>query len=163
MEDIIAMGELDYDLVWAIESISQLVDGIVVANPTYRNNKYLNQLGIDFDKLYSKYYDTLYNLCEIAIKQGNVDAIRAELSEDDRYNFDELIKEIEYLSKEIEHEDLIYSVEVGDKVKLYNGNVRYVADIDDNTLWVTPSRDTDRGWSAQLSDVVEILEKYNEE
>lgn len=153
-----------YDLYQAIKSVSQLVDGIDEAEPSYKNNQYLKQLSVDFDKLYNTYYDVLYSLCEIAVKQDKVDYVREELKDDNvsDYNFNEIIVDIDYLSKEAEHEDLMYSVEVGDKVRLSNGNEFYVVSIDGNDLWVSKKKGGPEGRYADLHDVVEIIEPNNE-
>lgn len=161
------MAELDYDLVKAIEALTSILEGFDETDMDMdwvKNNPYISDIINENNKLYRKNYDALYTLCRIVVKQGIIDTIRQELKDDDfdTWYFDDIIDEIDYFAKEKAHEEVMYDVEVGDKVKLYNGNIRYVNDIDGNTLWVTPSRDTDRGWSAQLSDVVEILEKYNE-
>ena len=158
------MADLDYDLVWAIEAFSSAVDGFADPKLLTHNNHYITDSGISFEKEYSKLYDKLYSLCEIAVQKELVDEVRAEIESDqeDTYYFNEIVEELDYFAKEKAHEEVMYDVEVGDKVRLYNGNVRYVYSMDGNSLWVTPSRDTERGWSAQLSDVVEILEKGNE-
>lgn len=161
------MAEYDvesYDLYRAIESVSLLIDGIAEAEPDYKHNQYLKQFNIDFDKLSSTYYDVLYSLCEIVVKQGKVDYIRDELEDDNvsDHNFNEIIEDIDYRAKETEHEDLIYSVKVGDKVRLYNGSEFYVHSIDGMDIWVTKRRDEDRGWAYRLDDIIEIVEKGDE-
>ncbi len=154
----------DYDLVWAIEALSSALDGFSDPKLLADNNHYITELGVDFNKEYNKLYDKLYSLCETAVQQGVVDAVRAEIENDkeDTWYFNEIIEDLDYQAKEKAHEDIMYDVEVGDKVKLYNGNIRYVHSIDGGWLWVTARPNEERGWSAQLSDVVEILEKAEE-
>ena len=155
----------DYDLVWAIEALSSAVDGFSDPNMYAHNNHYITDLGINFDKEYSMLYDKLYSLCEIVVQKNIVDPVRSELESDkaDTYYFDDIVEELDYFAKEKIHEDLMYSVEVGDKVRLHNGNVRYVHSIDGDWIWVTARPNEERGWSAQLHEVVEILEKNNED
>ena len=162
MADII--DGLDYDLVWAIEAVSQVVDGFSCADTLPHINPYITDMKIDLSKEYDKYYDYLWSLCMTVVQQGVVEEVRAELVADDIevYYFNEIIEDLNYQADEKAHEEVMYSVEEGDKVRLYNGNERYVVTIDGNSLWVSTKRGGPEGWHADLSDVVEILEKADE-
>lgn len=151
----------DYKLIWAIKAISQIVYGFADAH-SFDKNPYIQDLGVDIDGEYSRYYDCLWSLCEKVIELNMVDDVRSELQSEgfDDYAFNGIIEEIGYSNEAQAQEDLMYSVEEGDRVRLYNGEVYYVDSIDGNSIWVTKRRGDSEGWSADLSDVEDIIEKY---
>lgn len=152
----------------AICSVCEAIDGFAESTLYSGENDVTKELGIpNFDKAYNAYYEYLYDLYDLAVKENVLNEVLGYIESDECSDFKEVCEEYEYEAKQAEHEDLMYSVEVGDKVRLFNGNEYYVADIDGNSIWVTNDKSMRnsidaRGWSAQLSDVVEILEKYNE-
>ena len=152
-------NELDYDLVWAIEYFSRILDSFAT-DTSSGVNPYFEGLGVDLNREYDKYYNILYKLCEIAVKQGVVDDIRLEMDATDAFYFNEIVDEIDYSAQDRVHEGVMDSIEIGDKVRLYNGSVRYVADIDGRSLWVTMRKGDSDGWAADIDDVEEIIEKY---
>lgn len=146
-----------YGLVWAVEYCSKMLDGISDAPDT-------KDFGLDSDADYNKYFNKLYELYDIAVANNAVDQLIEELKEDkvDTYYIDDIKEEADYFKAEAEHEDLMYSVEEGDKVRLSNGNVFYVVSIDGNSLWVSTKKGGPEGWYADLHEVEEILEKNEE-
>lgn len=152
-----------YDLTWAIEYCSQMLTAISNATDT-------KDYGLDSEADYNKYLKKLYDLYDIAAANNAVDQVLEELKSDgvDASDFIEIKEEDEYFKAQSEKEALAESVEVGDYVQLYNGNRHYVCSRDGRSLWVTDSRADRtnpyaRGWSADLYDVVKILERYEEE
>lgn len=149
-----------YRLVWATEYCLQMIYAIGDAKDT-------KDYGLDSDADYNKYLNKLYDLYDIAITNDVVEQILEELKSDniDAYEFIEIKEEQEGFKLQEEHIALANSVEVGDYVQLYNGNRRYVCSRDGRSLWVTDkeSERTNpyaRGWSADLYDIVKILERY---
>lgn len=149
-----------YHIAWAINILNQMIDACV--DPGVDNNPAL--IGLDIDFNWTKYESAIYQLYETAEKLGIVDEVKEALREDeiDAYYFNEAEDDILSKREYDAQEDLMYSVRVGDKVRLYNGNVYYVADIDGNTMWVTSRLGDEQGWSAELSDVEEILESADD-
>lgn len=149
-----------YCLVWSIEYCLQMISAIGDAQDT-------KDYGLDSDADYNKYLNKLYDLYDIAVTNGVVDQILEELKSDnvDASEFIDIKEEQEEFKLKEEQEALADSVEVGDYVQLYNGNRRYVCSRDGRSLWVTDkeSERTNpyaRGWSADLYDIVKILERY---
>jgi hypothetical protein len=149
-----------YRLVWATEYCLQMLYAIGDAKDT-------KDYGLDSDADYNKYLNKLYDLYDIAVTNDVVEQILEELKSDniDAYEFIEIKEEQEGFKLQEEHIALANSVEVGDYVQLYNGNRRYVCSRDGRSLWVTDkeSERTNpyaRGWSADLYDIVKILERY---
>ena len=147
------------DLVWAIEAVSAALDGLTDAEPLIDGIS-ISELDIDIPKDIKRYTDYLYKLYEIAQHQGILADVKQALKEDDAnmYFFNEIDDELSYLAEEKAHEDIMYSVQEGDKVRLSNGNIFYAVSIDGNDLWVSKKLGDPNGWYADLSDVVEILE-----
>lgn len=158
------MADYDYKLAWAIEDLTRIVDSIAEADSS-TINPYLKDLGISIAEEYSRYYDLLYSLCEKAVSLGVVDDIRSEMESDEvsTFTFNDIIEEIEDAIADAKHQEIMYSVEEGDRVRLYNGNIFYVVSIDGNSLWVSNKRGGPEGWYADLADVEEIIEKNNED
>lgn len=152
-----------YDLVCAVDYCTQLINALADAPD-------IKDFGIDSDADYNRYYNKLYDLYDIAVKNNVVNEVIQELKSDnidDRGLFVEIKEEADYLKAQSDREELLDSIEVGDYVLLYNGNRRYVCRRDGRDLWVTDKEedrlnDYARGWSADLYDVVEILEHYEE-
>ena len=147
----------------AICAICGALDGLAESTLISGENDITKELGIpSFDKAYNTYYNYLYDIYDLSVKENILGDVLDLMSPGECSDFTDVCEEMDYAAKEKEHEDLIYSVEVGDKVRLYNGNVRYVVDIDGTSIWVSDHRGGPDGWSAQLSDIVEIIEKNNE-
>lgn len=152
-----------YGVVWAVEYCSKVLDGISDAPDT-------KDFGLDSNADYDKYYNKLYELYDIAIANDAVSQVIDELNSDgvDPYYFNEIKEEDEGFKKQSAQEELANSVEVGDYVRLRNGNKFYVCDREGRNLWVTNKKEDRtnldaRGWHADLYDIVEILERYNED
>lgn len=148
------------DLVWAIEEATVVLNGLADAESVNA----LAKFGVDIKADIRKYDAVIYDAYEMAEKQGVLQEVKDALKSDgaDMYFFNEVDDELSYLAEAKAHEDIMYSVQEGDKVRLSNGNIRYVDSIDRNSLWVTQHRGDNMGWSADLYDVVEILEHYEE-
>lgn len=152
-----------YCLAWAIEYCLQMADAIGDAQDT-------KDYGLDSNADYDKYVNKLYDLYEIAVNNGVVDQVIEEIKSDgvNESLFVEIKEEQEEFKAQEEQEALARTVEVGDYVQLYNGNRFYVCSKDGRNLWVT-NNEADRtnpyarGWSADLYDIVKILERYEEE
>ncbi len=144
-----------YTILNLVNEISDVVYALDIGSG-HTDNPIGKQLGINFGKDYSKYWGYLYKLYDMLDAEGY-------LSEIDLYMYPALEEIADERAEEAEtdaHEDIMYSVKEGDKVRLSNGTIRYVDSIDGNSLWVTQRRGDDTGWSADLYDVVEILEHY---
>lgn len=139
------------------EQISEIVDALDLGSEHY-NNTIAIALGIDYGADYNRYWNYLYSLYDLAESRGFLDEDMLE----DLPKFQEIAQERADELADNQHEDIIYSIEEGDKVRLYNGNVRYIVSIDGNDLWVSLRRGDPSGWYANRDDVVEILEKYDE-
>ena len=152
-----------YGLLWAVEYCSEMLNAISDAHDS-------TDFGVDSEADYNKYLDKLYSLYDITIKNNVYDRIVEEMKEDDVYEgfFTDIKDEDDELKTYDAKEKLAESVEVGDYVRLYNGNCRYVCSRDGRNLWVT-DKEADRtnsyarGWSADLYDIIEILERYEGE
>lgn len=152
-----------YHLSWAVEYCSQMLDAVCNAVDT-------KDYGLDSDADYDKYLNKLYELYDIAVKNGAVAQVIEELKSDNVNVtwFTDIRDEDEEFKARESQEELARSVNVGDYVRLYNGNCRYVCSRDGRSLWVTDkesdrTNDNARGWSADLYDIVEILERYDGE
>ena len=151
-----------YNLAWAVEYCTALVNAI---SDTVDTKNY----GLDSDADYNKYYNKIYDLYDLALKNNAVDEVIAEIKDDgaDPSLFIEIKEEQEGFRAQEEQEALARSVEVGDYVQLYNGNRFYVCNREGRSLWVTKNK-ADRtnsgalGWHADLYDIVEILERYED-
>lgn len=146
------------DLTWAIEAVSAALDGLTDAEPLIDGTD-TSELNIDISKDIKRYTDWLYKLYEIAQHQGVLADVKQALKEDgaNMYFFNEVDDELSYLDAEKAHEDIMYSVQEGDKVRLSNGSIFYVVSIDGNDLWVSRKPGDPNGRYADLHDVVEIL------
>ena len=150
-----------YCLAWAIEYCLQMANAAADAQDT-------KDYGLNSTDDYNKYVDKLYELYEIAVTNNVVDQVIEEIKSDgvDESLFVEIKEEQEEYKAREEQEALARTVEIGDYVQLYNGNRRYVCSRDGRSLWVTDNKAdrTDpyaRGWSADLYDIVKILERYD--
>lgn len=144
------------DLAWAIEEATSVLNGLADAESVNA----LAKFGIDIKADIQKYEAVIYDAYELAKKQGILQEVKDTLKSDgaDMYFFNEVDDELSYLAEEAAHEDIMYSVQEGDKVRLSNGNIFYVVSIDGNSLWVSKKPNGPEGWYADLNDVVEILE-----
>ena len=90
----------------------------------------------------------------------------------DTTEFASIVEERQDEQEEAEHQAMIDSLDVGDKVRLYDGRELYVCNNDQfeyrHGCWVTDSRANRtnpdaRGWYADYADIVKIVEKYRGE
>lgn len=139
----------------------EIIDGVLESldfGSSYWDSPVGKKLDINLNKDFNRYWEYLNQLYDMLDAEGLIT--------------DDLLDEFFYL-KEISiersdeiadaaHEEIMYSVEEGDKVRLSNGNVFYVVSIDGNSLWVSKKPGGPEGWHADLYDVEEILEKNSE-
>ena len=149
-----------YDLVWAIEYCCQVADAIA-------NSVDTTDYGLNSNEDYNRYINKLYDLYDIAASNNAVTQVIEELQSDniDPSLFIEIKEENEYITESESQEELAMSVQVGDYVKLRDGRRLYVCSRDGRSLWVTDNvadraNPYARGWSADLYDIVEIIERY---
>jgi hypothetical protein len=163
------------ELSWAIMGVCKVMDGFDQAGDIARNNEFNSKLGIpDYNESWRTYYSYLDKLYDIAVENHILDKVLEYLAdeEDDTTEFASIVEERQDEQKEAEHQAMIDSLDVGDKVRLYDGRVLYVCDNDEfeyrHGCWVTESRANRtnpdaRGWYADYADIVEIVEKYRGE
>ena len=168
MDKVIALSE-------AVVGVCKVLDGFDQAGDNARNNEFNSKLGIpDYNESWRTYYSYLDKLYDIAVENHILNDI-LDFLEDydaDTTEFASLVEERQDEQKEAEHQAMIDSLDVGDKVRLYDGRVLYVCDNDEfeyrHGCWVTDSRadrtnPDARGWYADYADIVKIIEKYRGE
>lgn len=137
-----------------VEQIDIILESLDIGSGYY-DNSIGKQLGINYAKDFSKYYDYLTKLYRMLEEE---DLLTDDLL-NSYYYLREIDDEIHTEALDRAHQEVMDSVEEGDKVRLSNGNEFYVVSIDGNSLWVSRRRGGPEGWHADLYDVVEILEK----
>ena len=149
-----------YNLLQSIEYCCQMlntIDDMELTGSAEEN------YGVDSKADHTRYLNQLYTLYDVAKDAGVIDSILTDMKADnvDDYYFADICDEQSYIDEANAHEDLVYSARVGDKVRMSNGGIYYIADIDGNTIWITRQKDSGigLGWSANLSDINEILER----
>lgn len=148
----------------AICAVCEAINGLGEHQLVSGENEITKELGIpNFDKAYNTYYNYLYSLYNLSKKEGVLNDVLDLMASSECLDFKDVCEEEDEEDKALAHEDLVYSVEVGDKVRLYNGNIRYVVSIDGRDLWVSTKPGGPEGWYADLFDIEEIIEKGNEE
>lgn len=168
MDKVIALSE-------AVVGVCKVLDGFDQAGDNARNNEFNSKLGIpDYDESWRTYYSYLDKLYDIAVENHILNDV-LDFLEDydaDTSEFASIVEERQDEQEEAEHQAMIDSLEVGDKVRLYDGRVLYVCDNDEfeyrHGCWVTDSRadrtnPDARGWYADYADIVKIVEKYRGE
>ena len=137
-----------------IEQIDKILESLDIGSGYY-DNSIGKQLGINYAKDFSKYWNCLTKLYRMLEEE---DLLTEDLL-NDYYYLREIDDEIRTEALDRAHQEVMDSVEEGDKVRLSNGNEFYVVSIDGNSLWVSRKPGGPEGWHADLYDVVEILEK----
>ena len=168
MDKVIALSE-------AVVGVCKVLDGFDQAGDNARNNEFNSKLGIpDYNESWRTYYSYLDKLYDIAVENHILNDVLNFLEDydADTTEFASLVEERQDEQKEAEHQAMIDSLDVGDKVRLYDGRVLYVCDNDEfeyrHGCWVTDSRadrtnPDARGWYADYADIVKIVEKYRGE
>lgn len=168
MDKVIALGE-------AVVGVCKVLDGFDQAQDNARNNEFNTKIGIpDYEESWRTYYSYLDKLYDIAVENHILNEVLDFLEnyDADTSEFAEVVEERQNEQEEAEHQAMIDSLDVGDKVRLYDGRVLYVCDNDEfeyrHGCWVTDSRANRtnpdaRGWYADYADIVEIVEKYRGE
>lgn len=168
MDKVIALSE-------AVVGVCKVLDGFDQAGDNARNNEFNSKLGIpDYDESWRTYYSYLDELYDIAVENHILNDV-LDFLEDydaDTTEFASIVEERQDEQEEAEHQAMIDSLDVGDKVRLYDGRELYVCNNDQfeyrHGCWVTDSRANRtnpdaRGWYADYADIVKIVEKYRGE
>lgn len=168
MDKVIALSE-------AVVGVCKVLDGFDQAGDNARNNEFNSKLGIpDYDESWRTYYSYLDDLYDIAVENHILNDV-LDFLEDydaDTTEFASIVEERQDEQEEAEHQAMIDSLDVGDKVRLYDGRELYVCNNDQfeyrHGCWVTDSRANRtnpdaRGWYADYADIVKIVEKYRGE
>ena len=168
MDKVIALSE-------AVVGVCKVLDGFDQAGDNARNNEFNSKLGIpDYDESWRTYYSYLDDLYDIAVENHILNDV-LDFLEDydaDTSEFASIVEERQDEQEEAEHQAMIDSLDVGDKVRLYDGRELYVCNNDQfeyrHGCWVTDSRANRtnpdaRGWYADYTEIVKIVEKYRGE
>lgn len=152
-----------FEIYDTICDICAILDGFAECSMDNGENSVTKDLGIpNLMSTCRKYEGYLEDLYDLAVDEQLLDNVLDLMSPQECLQFRDVCEERDEDIRAKAHEDLIYSVREGDKVRLYNGDVFYVVSIDGNSIWVSKRPGGPEGWSADLDDIEEIIESADE-
>jgi hypothetical protein len=152
-----------FEIYETICSICAAIEGFAECSIYKGENSVTKDLGIpNFISTCRTYDGYLEDLYDLAVDEQVLDELLDLMSPQECLPFREVCEEREEDIRAKAHEDLIYSVKEGDKVRLYNGGVFYVVSIDGKSIWISKRPGGPEGWSADLDDIEEIIESAEE-